>query len=75
MQTKVYEIVARIMGVALADVSEDSSPLTLPKWDSLRHMKLILSLEETLNIQFSDADISMMKDVRSILERVSARKP
>jgi acyl carrier protein len=75
MQTKVYEIVARIMGVAPADVSEDSSPLTLPKWDSLRHMKLILSLEETLNIQFSDADISMMKDVRSILERVSARKP
>lgn len=74
MQEKVYEVVARIMGVAPAEIREESSPLTLPKWDSLRHMKLILALEETLNIQFSDADISMMKDVRTILERVSTRK-
>ncbi len=74
MQTEVYEIVARIMGVPPAEVSEDSSPKTLPKWDSLRHMKLILALEETLNIQFSDADIGKMSDVRSIMERVSARK-
>lgn len=75
MQTKVYEIVARIMGVPPAEISEESSPLTLPKWDSLRHMKLILALEEVLEIQFSDTDISMMKDVRSIMERVSSRKP
>ena len=75
MQTKVFEIVARIMGAPPAEVSEDSSPQTLPKWDSLRHMKLILALEETLDIQFSDADISMMKDVRSIMERIAARRP
>ena len=75
MQTKVFEIVARIMGVPQNEVSEDSSPQTLPKWDSLRHMKLILALEETLDIRFSDTDVSMMKDVRSILERVAARRP
>lgn len=74
MQTEVYEVVARIMGVPEAEINEDSSPQTLAKWDSLRHMKLILALEETLGVQFSDADISMIKDVRSILELVSARK-
>jgi acyl carrier protein len=74
MQPKVYEIVARIMGVTTADISDESSPQTLLKWDSLRHIKLILALEETLKIQFSDAEITMMKDVRTIMELVSKKK-
>ncbi len=74
MQEKVFEIVASIMGVPPTEICEDSSPETLPKWDSIRFMKLILALEETLGIQFSDADISRMTDVRSILERISMRE-
>ena len=73
MQAKVFEIVGRIMGVAANEITEDSSPQTLPKWDSLRHMKLILALEETLDIHFSDSDIGMITDVRSILERTAVR--
>ena len=74
MPEQVFEIIARIMGVSTNEISEDSSPQTLSKWDSLRHMKLILALEETLEIQFLHSEISSMKDVRSILECIAVRK-
>lgn len=74
MKKKVYEIVASIMHVSAAEINDDSSPQTLSKWDSLNHMKLIMALEEIFNVEFSDTDISLMKDVRSILERLSLRK-
>jgi acyl carrier protein len=74
VRNKVFEIVAEIMDMATADINESSSPQTVNKWDSLRHMKLILALEESLGIQFTDGDLNRMKDVSTILQIISARK-
>lgn len=73
MSSKVFEIVARIMGVPVDAVSLESSPETLENWDSLRHMKLILAIEESLGVQFSDEDIVSIKNVQDLLARVEAR--
>jgi len=73
MSRKVFEIVARIMVVPVDAVSLESSPETLENWDSLRHMKLILAIEESLDVQFSDDDIVSIKNVRDLLACVEAR--
>lgn len=73
MREKVFEVVARIMGVPVETVNEDSSPMTLGKWDSLRHMKLILAVEEYFSVQFTDDDIVAIKDVRGLLARIEAQ--
>ncbi|MES2244031.1 MAG: acyl carrier protein [Pseudomonadota bacterium] len=73
MSSKVFEIVARIMGVPVDAVNLESSPETLENWDSLRHMKLILAIEESLGVQFSDEDIVSIKNVQDLLTRVEAR--
>jgi acyl carrier protein len=73
MSSKVFEIVARIMGVPVDAVNLESSPETLENWDSLRHMKLILAIEESLGVQFSDEDIVSIKSVQDLLTRVEAR--
>jgi|LNFM01.1.fsa_nt_gb acyl carrier protein len=73
MSSKVFEIVARIMGVPVDAVNLESSPETLENWDSLRHMKLILAIEESLGVQFSDEDIVSIKNVQDLLARVEAR--
>jgi len=73
MSSKVFEIVARIMGLPVDAVSLESSPETLENWDSLRHMKLILAIEESLGVQFSDEDIVSIKNVQDLLARVEAR--
>lgn len=73
MSSKVFEIVARIMGVPVDAVNLESSPETLENWDSLRHMKLILAIEESLGVQFSDEDIVSIRNVQDLLARVEAR--
>ena len=74
MRQKVFEIVARIMGVPVEAVTSESSPETLANWDSLRHMKLILSIEESLDIQFNDEDIVSIKNVQDLLSRLEAKR-
>ena len=74
MRQKVFEIVARIMGVPLEGVTSESSPETLANWDSLRHMKLILAIEESLDIQFNDEDIVSIKSVQDLLSRLEAKR-
>ena len=74
MSKKVFEIVARIMGVPVEAVTSESSPETLANWDSLRHMKLILAIEESLDIQFNDEDIVSIKNVQDLLSRLEAKR-
>ncbi len=73
MTKKIFEIVARIMGVQVDVVSEHSSPENLANWDSLRHMKLILALEESLGIQFTEAQIVGVRSVKDILELIQTK--
>jgi acyl carrier protein len=74
MSKKVLEIVASIMGVPAESVTEASTPETLRNWDSLRHMKLILAVEESLGIEFSDEDIVAIRDVRGLIARTEAKR-
>lgn len=73
MNNKVCGVVAMIMGVPVETVTEDSSPNSLPRWDSLRHMKLVLAIEEAFGMQFTDEEIVSIKDVRSIVALLGQR--
>jgi acyl carrier protein len=73
MNNKIFSIVARILGVPIGAINELSSPETLANWDSLRHMKLILALEESLNMQLTEAQIVSVRSVKDILELVKAK--
>jgi acyl carrier protein len=73
MNKKIFEIVARIMGVHVDAVSELSSPENLANWDSLQHMKLILALEESLSIQFTEAQIVSVRSVKDILKLIQTK--
>lgn len=68
MKAKVFKIVGQIMQVPANQLNEESSPDTVEKWDSLKHMNLILALEEEFNIQFTDTEIVEMLSVGLILE-------
>jgi acyl carrier protein len=68
MKDKVIAVVSRVMNVPAAELNEDSSPDTVRGWDSLKHMNLVLALEEELGVQFSDTQIVEMNSVGLILE-------
>jgi len=68
VKEKIFEIVSQVMNVPAADIREDSSPETIEAWDSLKHMSLILTLEDEFKIQFSDDEIVKMLSVALIMD-------
>ena len=67
MKETIKQIVADVMEVPVASITDDSSPDTIPAWDSLKHMNLVLSLEQQFNITFSEEQIAEMMNVQLIL--------
>lgn len=57
MEQKLKSVMARVFGVDEAEITEDASPDTIEKWDSLRHMNLVLALEEEFGIEFTDNQV------------------
>lgn len=51
---KVKEVMARVFGVELSAIGDNASPDTIENWDSLRHMNLVLALEEEFEVELTD---------------------
>ncbi|MBF0184667.1 MAG: acyl carrier protein [Magnetococcales bacterium] len=67
MEAKIKQIIADVMEVPVESVQDSSSPDTIPSWDSLKHMNLILALEQQLEITFSEEQIAEMMSVELIV--------
>jgi acyl carrier protein len=64
---KVKSIVAQVMEVPEDSVREDSSPDTIEAWDSLKHMNLVLALEQSFGVTFSEEQITEIESVELII--------
>ncbi len=74
MQKQVLEIVSQVLNVPIDRLNEDSSPQTITNWDSLKHMNLILALEEKFAVAFSDDEIIDMLSVNNIIKTLSKKQ-
>ncbi|MYM25457.1 acyl carrier protein [Duganella sp. FT135W] len=50
------QVMATMLNVDAATINEDSSMDNVPSWDSLRHMNLVLALEEEFKVSIPDED-------------------
>jgi acyl carrier protein len=60
------DVVARILKVPVASVSDETSPETLPRWDSLNHLDLMTGIEDAYGVRFSTAEIVRAKSVGEV---------
>ncbi|EJL38190.1 acyl carrier protein [Caulobacter sp. AP07] len=49
-------VMAAVLRVPEAQIGPDTSTDTLPTWDSLRHMNLVLALEQEFDVSIPDED-------------------
>ena len=73
---RVRGILSALLNLPLDRVPLDGSRDTLEEWDSLKHMHLVLALEEEFDIEFDDEDVSSLATVadlaRAIDEKLAA---
>lgn len=60
------QVMSTILGVELSIIDENASTDNLPNWDSLRHINLVLALEQEFQIQISDDDADSIKSYKLI---------
>jgi acyl carrier protein len=67
MENKIFKVISDVLDVPLENVNKSSSPDDFESWDSLKQMNLIIALEESFEIQFSDEQIITMLNVELII--------
>ena len=70
MENKIEERIKNVMSavfeVPAEQINDDSSPDTIESWDSLKHMNLIVALEEELEVSLDDDQIMEMLNYKLI---------
>ena len=72
MEDRIKEVMASTFGVGVDQIGDDASPDTLDRWDSLKHMQLILALEDEFGIQFSDQQVTDLVSYQKISDAIKS---
>ena len=64
---KVARTMAVVIGIDQSEIKPDSSMDSIDKWDSLKHTKMIMALEQEFDVMFDDEDVVEMLSVPLIL--------
>lgn len=65
--TRVLWIFSSILDIPVSALGPESSRDTVEEWDSIKHMYLILALEEEFQITFDDDEIASLESLPEIL--------
>jgi acyl carrier protein len=71
--TQFAEIVADVLEVDTDMVTDAAGPDTLPAWTSLRHLQLIVTLEESYQVSFSYQEVRNVRTVGHLRDVLRAK--
>lgn len=73
MEEKVLKILSVLLGRPIA-LGENVFAQNEPKWDSLKHMEIIMTIEDEFGISFDVEDIPNLKSSEAIINRIKELK-
>lgn len=66
VKEQIAKIMAVVFEVNVDSIDENTSADTIETWDSLRHMNLILALEEEFNVSIPDEEVGNLMNFKLI---------
>ena len=66
MSKRLYGIISKVMDIPIDEINDDSSPETIPSWDSFNSYILLDELESEFKTEFSLDEVTETKDVSDI---------
>jgi acyl carrier protein len=73
LQARLFSTVATMLAVPPASIDLGSSRENLAAWDSLKHMHLMLALEEAFGVEFDDSELAELNSVQALLDTLAAK--
>jgi acyl carrier protein len=72
-RSKLADIVAATLDVPVEEVGDTLSSETSESWDSIRHLTLILAVEDAFGVTFDERQIPELVSFPALLRAVEAR--
>jgi acyl carrier protein len=72
LETQVRTIISDILKLAPEAVAGKSRK-TLSGWDSLKHVEIMFALEESLDITFTEEQLSILDGVDKIIDSIQTK--
>lgn len=66
MENRIISVMASVLGVNQSTINDDTSPDTIEGWDSLKHLNLVVAIEEEFNINLSSEEVGEMMNYKLI---------
>jgi len=66
MDNHIKNVMSAVFEIPIDEIDDDSSPDNVGSWDSLKHMNLVVALEEEFDIELIDDEIVEMMNLSQI---------
>ena len=71
-EDRIRNVMAAVFNVPASEITDEASPHDIKGWDSLKHMNMVLALEEEFDIHFDEAEIPSLVNFSIIVATVRA---
>ena len=71
MSEKLYGIIAKVMDISIDEITDNSSPETIPSWDSFNSYILLDELESEFKTEFTIDEVTETKNVSDIKKHLN----
>jgi acyl carrier protein len=68
MEERLKQIMADVFLLDISEINENSSPDSIPQWDSIGHLNLVTAIEEEFGIKIEDDQITQMLNFKLVIE-------
>ena len=73
MEDRIKKVMSDVLNIDVSLINNESSPDNIENWDSLKHMNLIIALEEEFEIEFDDDEIVDSMSYATILNILNSK--
>ena len=67
IEDRVKNVISAVFEIPVNKIGEESSPDNIESWDSLKHMNMVVALEDEFNIQFTDDELIELINMKLIM--------
>lgn len=74
IRSEVKETIAEVLDLDDdVDIVDSTTASDVPRWDSLRHVRIILSIERKFKIRFDESEVQSLKSAGDLFSMVAIK--
>lgn len=68
---EIKNLIANVLQIPVAEIADATELNSIPQWDSLGHVQILLSLEENYGVEINDTTVTKLTSLAAILEHLN----